>query len=125
LAFVTGDDEAEWALVGTERLAVGGIHDQDGFGGEVVVEFGEGEDGFVAVGAFGHNGEGHAFASESGPLRYACFGEQGSDGDAVVLMHLVVVALGADGFAGEFFEVVEGEFQVLGYGTGDEENVGR
>src|SRR5262249_9522274 len=38
-------------------------------------------------------------------------------------MHLVVVTFGADGFAGEFFQVVEGEFQVLGYGAGDQEGV--
>ena len=53
MAFVAGDYEAERALVGAEGLAVGGIDDQDGFGGEVVVEFGQGEDGTVAVGAFG------------------------------------------------------------------------
>jgi hypothetical protein len=94
-------------LVTGQRLAVDGVDDQDDFGGKIVVEFGYGEDGAVAVGAFGYDRKSHAFAAERGTLRDARFGQQRADRDAVVLMHLVVVALGRDGFAGELLQVVE------------------
>src|SRR5579863_9799139 len=63
LAFVAGDHEAEWALIGAERLAIDGVHDQDGFAGEILVEFGQRKDGTVTVGAFRNDCERHALAS--------------------------------------------------------------
>ena len=107
LAFVARDYQAKRALVGTQRLPVGGVGDQDSFGSEIFVEFCEGEYGALAVGAFGDDRQRHAFAAQSRALRNACFGEQCSDGYAVVLMNLVVVAFGANRFAGEFLEVIE------------------
>ncbi len=41
LTLVSGDDQAEGALVGAEILAVGGVGYQDGFVGEVKIQFGE------------------------------------------------------------------------------------
>ena len=122
LAFVRGDYKAERSLVRGERLAVDGVDDQDGFGGEIVVKFGYGEDGAVAVGAFGYDRKSHAFAAERCTLGHARFGQQCADGDAVVLMHLVVVALRGDGFAGELLQVVEIQLQVLGDSPGDQQS---
>jgi len=62
LALVARDDETEWTLVRAERLAVDGVRDENGFGGEVVVEFSQGECGAVAVRAFGNDSQCHAFA---------------------------------------------------------------
>jgi len=76
LALVTGDDEAEGALVGTQVFVVDGIGDQDGFGGKVGVEFGEGKRGTVCVAAFGYDAERHALAAKVAGLRHTSVGEQ-------------------------------------------------
>jgi len=76
LALVTGDDEAEGALVRTQVFAVDGIGDENRFGGEVGVEFGQGKRGTVCVAAFGYDAERHALAAKVAGLRHASFGEQ-------------------------------------------------
>src|SRR5579863_2927900 len=53
LAVVPGDHQAQGALVGAEVLAVGRVGYQDGFVGEVNIQFGEGEGRAIAVAALG------------------------------------------------------------------------
>ena len=107
LALVARDYEAERALVGAEGLAIDGVDDENGLSGEILVEFGEREGGAIAVGAFGDDHQRHALASQGRALRHSGFGEQGADRNAVVLMHLIVMTLGADGFAGKFLQAFE------------------
>jgi len=102
LALVGGDYQAERALFGAQRLTIDRIDDEGSFAGEIVVEFGYGEDGTIAVAALGDKRERHTLAAQRGTLRDAGLGQQRTDRNAIVLVHLVIVALGCDGFAGQF-----------------------